>query len=159
MTIASEDEPDRAALPAARHVQRLVVTDFRCYGRAELLFDGRPVVLSGPNGAGKTNLLEGLSMLSPGRGLRHARSAEIARRDGAGGWAVAAAVVGEGLAAPLEIGTATVPGSERRQVKRDGAQVTQASLARELSILWLTPTMDRLWTEGAAPAGASWTAW
>lgn len=147
MTIARND--DQA--PAARLVTRLVLTDFRCYGRAELKLDGRPVVLSGPNGAGKTNVLEAISLLSPGRGLRHAKSAEIARRDGPGGWAVAAAVTGDGLVAPLEIGTAVAPASERRQVKRDGAQVTQASLARDLSILWLTPTMDRLWTEGAGP--------
>lgn len=147
MTIARNDDP----APAARHVTRLVLTDFRCYERAEMRLDGRAVVLSGPNGAGKTNVLEALSMLSPGRGLRHAKSAEIARRHGAGGWAVAATVAGDGLVIPMDIGTATGPGSERRQVKRDGAQVTQASLARDLSILWLTPVMDRLWTEGASP--------
>ncbi len=141
-------EGDPAA--AGRHLGRLVLTDFRCYERQELRLDGRPVVLAGPNGAGKTNVLEAVSLLSPGRGIRHAKAAEIARIGGSGGFAVAARIEGGDLPAPVEIGTAVTPGSERRQVKRDGSQVTQASLARELSLLWLTPSMDRLWTEGAS---------
>ena len=81
------------------HVTRLMVSDFRCYGQAALEVDPRPVVLTGPNGAGKTNLLEALSFLAPGRGLRQARLGEVDRaatgaRGGsaaAGAWAVAAA--------------------------------------------------------------------
>jgi len=74
------------------HLSRLVVTDFRSYERASLSLDGRPAVLTGENGAGKTNLLEAVSLLAPGRGLRGAAYAEIARDGGAGGWAVAATV-------------------------------------------------------------------
>ena len=66
-------------------LSRLVMTDFRSYARAELHLDGRPVVLTGENGAGKTNLLEAVSLLSPGRGLRGAAYAEVARDGGAGG--------------------------------------------------------------------------
>ena len=73
-------------------VTRLVVTDFRSYGRAALEADARPVVLIGANGAGKTNLLEALSFLSPGRGLRRARLSEVVRRGAGTGWAVAATV-------------------------------------------------------------------
>src|SRR6202163_24476 len=78
-------------------VTRLVLTDFRNYRSARLDLDPDPVVLTGPNGAGKTNLLEAMSFLSPGRGLRNARLSDIDRRDGpadppASGWAVAATV-------------------------------------------------------------------
>jgi DNA replication and repair protein RecF len=72
------------------YIARLQVSDFRCYEQASLEADHRPVVLSGPNGAGKTNLLEALSFLAPGRGLRQARLGEVDRRaaDAAGAWAV-----------------------------------------------------------------------
>ena len=70
---------DRAATPVLA-VRRLTVTEFRCYGRARVETDGRPVVLTGPNGAGKTNLLEALSFLAPGRGLRRAALADVGRR-------------------------------------------------------------------------------
>ncbi|PWR20474.1 DNA replication/repair protein RecF [Zavarzinia compransoris] len=133
-----------------RFLARLVLTDFRCYGRAELRLGRGAVVLSGPNGAGKTNVLEAVSLLSPGRGLRLAKPGDIARQGGSGGFAVAASLEGGDLPAALDLGTAVQPGSERRAVKRDGAAATQASLARDLSLLWLTPAMDRLWTEGAA---------
>lgn len=139
-----------ASAPGLRRLRRLVLTDFRNYARAELHLDGRPVVLSGANGAGKTNVLEAVSLLSPGRGLRHAKAGQMARLGGAGGFAVAATVEGAGLPAPLDIGTAVAPGGDRRMVKRAGAQATQASLARDLSLMWLTPVMDRVWTEGAA---------
>lgn len=146
--LAVRSEPETAAV-VHRHVSRLMLTDFRCYARAVLALRSGPVVLSGPNGAGKTNVLEAISLLSPGRGLRHARAVDITRM-GSAGYAVAATIEGDDLVAPLDIGTATAGEGDRRIVKRAGAQTTQASLARDLSILWLTPTMDRLWTEGAA---------
>lgn len=139
-----------AADMVQRHVSRLMLTDFRCYERVVLALRPGPVVFSGPNGAGKTNILEAVSLLSPGRGLRHARAAEMARMGGGGGFAVAATIEGSDLVAPLDLGTATAGDGERRIVKRAGAMATQSSLARDLSILWLTPTMDRIWTEGAA---------
>ncbi|MDR3500775.1 MAG: DNA replication/repair protein RecF [Parvibaculum sp.] len=138
-------------------LSRLVVTDFRSYTRAELLLDGRPVVLTGENGAGKTNLLEAVSLLSPGRGLRGAAYVEIAREGGAGGWAVAATLeTGEG---PVRLGTGLEPETEdrasttsrSRAVRIDGAPASGAgALAQHLRIVWLTPAMDRLFLEGAS---------
>jgi DNA replication and repair protein RecF len=134
-------------------VTRLVVTDFRSYGRAAVEVDARPVVLTGPNGAGKTNLLEALSFLSPGRGLRRARLTDVIRRGAAGGWAVAATVGRpEG---PVQVGTGLVVDgaapSERRTVRIDGTQGGgQSELPGILGLAWLTPQMDRLFIEAAS---------
>jgi DNA replication and repair protein RecF len=142
-------------------VVRLVLTDFRNYRSARLDLEAGPVVVTGPNGAGKTNLLEAVSFLSPGRGLRHARLGEIDRRDGASepgatGWAVAATV--ETRRGPVSIGTGRIgpgrdaAGGERRVIRIDGEPALgQAALGERLGVLWLTPQMDRLFVEG--PAG------
>jgi len=134
-------------------VTRLVLTDFRNYRSARLDLDAGPVVLSGPNGAGKTNLLEAVSFLSPGRGLRNARLGEIDRRDGASepgtsGWAVAATIMTRRES--IRIGTGREPeGGERRVVRIDGEPArSQAALGECLGVLWLTPQMDRLFVEG-----------
>ncbi len=81
--------------PRRLWLSRLAVTDFRCYARAEIEADRRPVVLTGPNGAGKTNLLEAISYLAPGHGLRRARLSDVERRatPAAGPWSVAATAV------------------------------------------------------------------
>ena len=132
-------------------LSRLVVTDFRSYARAELHLDGRPVVLTGENGAGKTNLLEAVSLLSPGRGIRGVPYAEIARDVGAGGWAVAATLETEDGA--VRVGTGIEPGAETsrsRQVRVDGEQAGPSVLAELVSMVWLTPAMDRLFVEGAS---------
>lgn len=149
--------------PPALAVTRLTVTRFRSYVQARLDCDARPVVLTGPNGAGKTNLLEAVSFLAPGRGLRRARLSEVERlqppeSDGAGdwqtpGWAVAATVAGP--RGPVEIGTgrdpAAAPDSERRLVRIDGHPAkSQVALAEHVSVVWLTPQMDRLFVEGAS---------
>src|SRR5436190_6630456 len=138
-------------------VTRLVLTDFRNYRSTRLDLDagprGLPVVLTGPNGAGKTNLLEAVSFLSPGRGLRRARLGEIDRRPsaiepGSSGWAVAATIaIGQ---RPVRIGTGREPdGGERRVIRIDGDPArNQAALAECLGVLWLTPQMDRLFVEG-----------
>lgn len=103
------------------------------------------VLLFGENGAGKTNLLEAVSMLTPGRGLRGTALSEMARRGGPGAWAVAAKL-GE-----TDIGTGTQPSApERRQVRVNGVAASVNSLAEWLSILWLTPAMDRLFTGSAS---------
>ncbi len=127
-------------------ITRLVLTDFRNHAEARIEPWPGFVLLSGPNGAGKTNILEAVSLLAPGRGLRRAALGEMARRDGPGGFAVAAR-----LADATEIGTGTQADSpERRQVRINGAASSVNSLSERLSVLWLTPAMDRLF---AGPAG------
>jgi DNA replication and repair protein RecF len=128
------------------HVSRLALTDFRSY--ADALIEAGPgfVLLTGENGAGKTNVLEAVSLLSPGRGLRGATLSEMARGGGPGGFAVAAR-----LGADVEIGTGTTAAApERRQVRVNGASASANTLSEWLSTLWLTPAMDRLFTEGAS---------
>ena len=126
-------------------VSRLALTDFRSYADALIEPASGFVLLYGDNGAGKTNLLEAVSLLSPGRGIRGAALSDMARRGGGGGFA-AAARLGD-----VEIGTGTEPSApERRQVRINGAPASANSLAEWLSVLWLTPAMDRLFT---GPAG------
>jgi DNA replication and repair protein RecF len=148
----------RASMPmAALAVRRLRLTDFRGYARTELAVEPRPVVLSGPNGVGKTNLLEAISFLAPGRGLRGVRLAEIARaevgaaEDGAA-WAVAARL--DTPRGPVEIGTGLAGAgggaAERRLVRIDGAPARPGALADHVSMVWLTPAMDRLFVEAAS---------
>jgi DNA replication and repair protein RecF len=127
---------------------RLSLTDFRNHRDALLAPGPGLVVLTGENGAGKTNILEALSLLSPGRGLRGATLGEMARTGGNGGFAVAARLA-LSLDA-LEIGTGTTPAApERRQVRINGAPASATSLSEWLSVLWLTPAMDRIFQEGA----------
>jgi DNA replication and repair protein RecF len=124
---------------------RLSLQDFRSYADALISPDPGLVVLTGENGAGKTNILEAISLLSPGRGLRGASLQEMARQGGPGGFAVAARL-GE-----TDIGTGTTAASpERRQVRINGVAASANSLSEWLSILWLTPAMDRLFQEGAS---------
>jgi DNA replication and repair protein RecF len=145
---------------AAAAVARLALTDFRGYAATRLVLEPRPVVLTGANGAGKTNLLEAVSFLAPGRGLRRAKLVEIdravppARPTAAapGAWAIAAAVAGP--RGEVAIGTGRDRDSEtgeRRLVVIDGAAAkSQAALAEHLCVIWLTPQMDRLFLEGAS---------
>lgn len=145
----------------AAHLTRIALAEFRCYREAVLEIDARPVVLAGPNGAGKTNLLEAISFLAPGRGLRRAKLTEIERRPvdataraAPTAWAVAARLM-NGAGPETEIGTGRDPAaaegaSERRVVKIDGAfQKSQSALAERLALVWLTPQMDRLFLDGA----------
>lgn len=126
-------------------VTRLMLTDFRSYADTTIAAGPGFVVLTGENGAGKTNILEAVSMLGPGRGLRGAALADMARTGGQGGFAVAAE-----LDQDVRIGTGTTRAApERRQVRVNGATASAASLGEWLSLLWLTPAMDRLFTEGA----------
>jgi DNA replication and repair protein RecF len=136
---------------------RLALTDFRNYA-ALTWRPGAPIsVLFGPNGSGKTNLLEAVSLLMPGRGLRGPRNADLPRHGGSGGWAVAgrfATAQGE-----TDIGTGTLPpGSspaagpgppDRRVFRLDGATPrSQAEIAVHVAAVWLTPQMDRLFQDG-----------
>jgi len=146
---------------AAIWISRLTLSDFRCYGQATLEADARPLVLTGPNGAGKTNLLEAVSFLAPGRGLRSARLGEMDRvapdAEFAGPdrpWAVAARVMTPD--GPRDLGTGRDPagqssnGRERRLVKVDGIFARgQQALGEVVGMIWLTPQMDGLFREGA----------
>ncbi|MEG9860885.1 MAG: DNA replication/repair protein RecF [Parvularculales bacterium] len=141
------------AYPLALH--RLTLTDFRCYQNVVLETDADIVVLVGANGAGKTNVLEAISLLAPGRGLRGASFSQLGRQDGTGGWGVAASV----LVAPgdlVEIGTgqilATPDTVPRGRVCRVNHELVSGSsvLGEFVRIAWLTPALDRLFTESAS---------
>jgi DNA replication and repair protein RecF len=137
----------------AARIRRLTLTRFRSYASASLRADARPVVLTGANGVGKTNLLEALSLLMPGRGLRRATLDELAFGEGDGSWAVAAevegplglATLGTGIDAPAVEG-----GAETRKCRIDGEAVPSANAFSDyLGVLWLVPAMDGLF---AGPA-------
>jgi DNA replication and repair protein RecF len=146
MALALDRRPRRAASLAVR---RLALVDFRGYAQARLETDPRPVVLTGPNGAGKTNLLEAISFLAPGRGLRRARLGDIDRIGGAGPWSVVARLEAPGGA--VEIRTGRAQGGERRLVQIDGSDVdSQAVLAEVVAVVWLVPALDRLFQDGAS---------
>jgi DNA replication and repair protein RecF len=145
---------EAASAPLPRYaVRKLALTDYRCYARLRLEADERPVVLFGPNGAGKTNLLEALSFLAPGRGLRGATLAEV-DRFGAGPWAVAASITTP--AGDIDIGTGRAnedrpsdsERADKRAVRVNGAPAPAAAeLAERLAVVWLTPAMDRLFLD------------
>lgn len=143
---------EASAVAAGPAVARLTLTDFRCYASARLAVTPLPVVLTGSNGAGKTNLLEAISFLAPGRGLRRAKLKEIDRQGSPGPWALSIELsTADGS---IQIGTgrdAKSASGERRLVRIDSAPAkSQAELARLASLVWLTPQMDRLFTEGAS---------
>jgi DNA replication and repair protein RecF len=137
----------------AAALTRLSLTDFRSYDRAELALDGRPVWLAGPNGAGKTNLLEAVSFLIPGRGLRGSSLGEVGRRlpgeTQGRAWAVAVTVTTPDGETRLGTGVEQ-PGATRRVVRVEGEPAPPGRLAEHLRQVWLTPAQDRLFLEGAA---------
>jgi DNA replication and repair protein RecF len=144
-------------------ITRLALSNFRCYAHAVLEVDSRPLVLTGPNGAGKTNLLEAISLLAPGRGLRRARLGEIDRlvaggsAAAGGAWAVSARIMGP--QGPRELGSGRDPKNDtrettardRRLIKVDGVFARgQQALGEAVSVVWLTPQMDGLFREPAS---------
>lgn len=125
---------------------RLALSDFR--NHADAVIEPGPgfVALTGENGAGKTNVLEAVSLLAPGRGLRRATFPAMARQGGPGGFGVAATLIGDAT-----LGTGVQPGApERRLVRVNGAAAPATMLAEWLAVLWLTPAMDRLFAEPAS---------
>lgn len=118
---------------------------FRSHVATRVALDGRPVAVFGPNGAGKTNLIEAVSLLSPGRGLRGAASEELARLPDPVGWKVTADLVAPDGAHAV----ATWSEGAGRRVEVDGKAASQTALGAVARVLWLTPAMDRLWTEAA----------
>lgn len=128
-------------------LSRIALSDFRNHAETTLEGAGKLNLLVGPNGAGKTNVLEALSLLAPGRGLRRAQLTEMARRGGSGGFAVGASLVGD---AEVRLGSFVEPAQpNRRRVRANGAESSAAALGEWLSVGWLTPAMDGLF---AAPA-------
>ncbi len=155
---APGDPMAERVLPAAGlAVTKLSLTGFRSYRTGDLVLDGRSVVLVGPNGAGKTNVLEALSLLAPGRGLRGAKSADLVHVPSAegpendpapGDWAVAVTLRdGE---EDLKLGTGTT-GTGKRVARINGAPASgMADLASRVRLAWLTPAMDRLFVDAPA---------
>ncbi len=131
---------DKAPDPV--RLTELALSHFRSHRRTRLTLDTRPVAIHGDNGAGKTNLLEAVSLLSPGRGMRRAGAEEIIRRPEGIGWKVSATLGGH------EVELRAEPGAPRTTAI-DGKPAPQVALARIARILWLVPSMDRLWLEGA----------
>jgi len=131
----------------ALYIRQLRLSHFRSHKAAHLELDGRPVALYGANGAGKTNVLEAVSLLSPGRGLRRADSGALMRQPENLGWRVDAFL--RTNAQDHHLATRAEPG-QSRSVEIDGKPAPQVGLGRLLRILWLVPAMDRLWIEGAA---------
>ncbi|MET1047751.1 MAG: DNA replication/repair protein RecF [Hyphomicrobium sp.] len=136
-------------------VERLALTNFRSYAQATVATDAGPQVIVGANGSGKTNLLEALSLLSPGQGLRRVPFVDLARGAGDGGFAVAARA--HTLAGVADIGTGLAAGAKERGeragrvVRIDGtAQSGSGVLADYLEIVWVTPAMDGLFTGPAS---------
>ena len=127
------------------HLSRLTLTAFRNYGFLRLETGPGAIVLTGPNGAGKTNLLEAISLLAPGRGLRNAKLSELTQAGQQTPWAVAGQIAGtQGLS---DVGTGQEDSPDRRVVRIEGANRAQGALAELSAILWLTPAMDRLFAE------------
>jgi DNA replication and repair protein RecF len=138
---------------AGTAVRRLILSDFRSYANLDLAVGGRLVALVGENGAGKTNLLEALSLFTPGRGLRRVDLGEMAREGGSGGFAVSLTLAAE--YDEVRLGTGLEPGppgeAALRRCRADGEAVgSPAAFADHLRIVWLTPAFDGLF---AGPAG------
>ena len=132
-------------------LSRLTLTNFRNYTSLAWRPDAPLCVITGPNGSGKTNLLEAVSLLSPGRGLRGARNADFPRRDGDGRWGVHGIIQSAAAAHEIGTGSSPDPGSDRRVFRLNGtAPRNQAEIAAVCTTVWLTPQMDRLFQEGAS---------
>src|SRR2546423_4331097 len=132
----------------AARIRRLALTNFRSYPAVQIDIGAGCVALTGANGAGKTNLIEAISLLAPGRGLRRAALDEVAFTEGDGSWAISAAIegalglaaLGTGIEAPGPDGT---PSSRKCRIDREPVN-SAAAFADHLRVLWLVPAMDRL---------------
>lgn len=125
---------------------QLTISHFRSHNVTKLSLDPRPVAIHGPNGAGKTNILEAVSLFSPGRGLRRAPLPDLQRRPDGIGWKLAAVLQAGQRVHELETGSEP---NQPRTVSIDGKAAPQIALGRLLRMVWLVPSMDRLWIEGA----------
>src|SRR5579864_822079 len=138
---------------AAARIRKLTLSNFRNYHAATLEAGGDTIVLVGPNGAGKTNLIEAISFLTPGRGLRRATLDEVAFQEGDGSWAVSADIEGAlGLATlgtGIEAGAADAPATRLARIGREGAASVTA-FADHLRVIWLIPAMDQMFNGPAS---------
>lgn len=139
--MAAVDRPARSV-----RLTRLTLTNFRNYAAASLDVRSGHAVFTGPNGAGKTNVLEAISLLSPGRGLRRAAYQEMGKRGTLGAWAIHARLTKSGM--EMAVGTGVAPGVSARQVRIDGEERRTEDLLSVVRVLWLTPGMDGLFTGG-----------
>ena len=139
-------------MTTAARIRRLTLTNFRSYHAAGVDIGDGPVVLVGPNGAGKTNVLEAISILGPGRGLRYATMEEMAFSEGDGSWAVSAEVEGGLGIAMLGTGIEAPANDENvsRKSRVDREPVPATALADHLRVLWLVPAMDGLFSGPAS---------
>ncbi|CUH52631.1 DNA replication/repair protein RecF [Shimia marina] len=128
------------------YLTSLNLSHFRSHKKGALQCDARPVALYGPNGAGKTNILEAVSLFSPGRGIRRASAEEMTRRPEAIGWKLSGLLKSGGSSYEIDIKSEN---GAARQVQIDGKTAPQTQLGRLARVLWLIPSMDRLWIEGA----------
>lgn len=130
-------------------LSRLSLTNFRNHQAQTLKLDAKMVAIVGANGVGKTNILEAISFLSAGRGLRRATLTDIAKHDGDGSWSVAATILQDGV--ETKIGTGLVAGASGRKVRIDGVDVRGSEhLLDYVRVLWLVPSMDGLFTGPAS---------
>ncbi|MQQ08527.1 DNA replication/repair protein RecF [Epibacterium sp. SM1979] len=129
-----------------RALTSLTLSHFRSHLRADLELDGRPVALFGNNGAGKTNVLEAVSLFSPGRGIRRASASDMARKPEALGWKLSGVLASGGQ--DFEVETWSEAGAAR-QVRIDNKASNQIALGKIARVVWLVPAMDRLWIESA----------
>ncbi len=136
-------------MPAPASLMRVTLTDFRSYAAADVVAAPGLIAVTGDNGAGKTNLLEAISLLAPGRGLRGTPLSEAARTGGPGSFGIAVELDAPG--GTVAIGTGVASGApERRLLRINGAAAPAGALGEWLSVLWLTPAMDRLFSEPAS---------
>ena len=146
--VTSSEPKAGSAAPGRLFVEELKLTDFRNYASARLALGPEPVVLVGDNGSGKTNLLEAVSLLGPGHGLRGRPYSELCRKDGAGGFAVAAKIVSP--QGEVEIGTGLAAESREessgRTVRIAGKETSAGALGDYVKLVWLIPAMDGLFT-------------
>lgn len=146
------DEPAFEAQEQTNFVRRLFLSDFRSYHTLDLSLDAQMIALTGENGVGKTNILEALSLLTQGRGLRRADMGELARENGSGGWVLSVELEAE--FGRVQLGTGLEPGdmgtAPTRKYRIDRAPVSSArAFADHIRLVWLTPSMDGLFS-GAA---------
>ena len=128
------------------HLSHLSLSHFRSHKKASITCDPRPIAIFGANGTGKTNILEAVSLFSPGRGLRRASAEDMTRRPEALGWKLSGLLHSDGQTHEIDI---LSENGAARQVRIDDKAAPQTALARISRVLWLIPAMDRLWIEGA----------